>query len=128
MVDALLDTSIMIDLLRGFPEAEQWLQDQTETLGVTFYVWLEVIQGAQNKAKQKQAVALLNSFTLVETVPEDVQWAVVALTRTALTHNTDLVDCLIAATAYRLDIPLYTRNLKHFTPLLNRAAISSYSV
>lgn len=126
MVEALLDTAIMIDLLRGFPDAERWLQDQPQTLGVTLYVWLEVIQGAPNKINQKRAIRLLNSFALVEVTSEDVHWAVAALTRTALTHNTDLVDCLIAATAARLNVPLYTRNLKHFTPLLKEAAIAPY--
>ncbi len=61
MVNSLVDTSIIIDLVRGFPEAHQWLQTITDEVGVTQYVWLEVIQGAQNKAKQQAAVKLLIS-------------------------------------------------------------------
>ena len=41
-----------------------------------------------------------------------------ALIRLKLNYNIDPFDCLIAATSYRLQTPLYTRNLKHFRPLL----------
>lgn len=35
-------------------------------------------------------------------------------------------DCLIAAPAQRLGVPLYTRNLKHFSPLLGDLAVMAY--
>jgi predicted nucleic acid-binding protein len=126
MVTVLLDTSIVIDLLRGYPNSEQWLQSQTEELGVTLYVWLEVLEGANNKANQQRAIALLNQFALVKTLSEDVDWSVQQLIQYNLSHNLDSIDCLIAAPAYRLQIPLYTRNLKHFRPLLGNQAIAPY--
>lgn len=122
MVKGLIDTSIIIDLVRGFPDAQTWLEHRDDVLGTTHYVWLEVIQGAQNKQKQKAAVAILSDFTLVETTSEDVSWAVKNLLITRLAHHVDAFDSLIAATAHRLQVPLYTRNLKHFSPLLNTLA------
>jgi len=36
------------------------------------------------------------------------------------------MDCLIAAAAFRLQVPLHTRNLKHFAPLLGELAQEPY--
>ena len=126
MVNGLVDTAIVIDLIRGFPDAHEWLAQREDKLGVTDYVWLEVIQGAQNKQKQKAAIAILSDFQLVETSSEDTRWAVESLISAKLTHSVDPFDCLIAATSHRLQIPLYTRNLKHFTPLLEELAQQPY--
>ena len=126
MVTGLLDTSIIVDLIRGFPDAYQWLQSIDVELGVTRYVWLEVIQGAPNKQKQTAVIKILSDFALVSTTEADTAWAVEALTRTNLAHNVDALDCLIAAPAHRLQIPLYTRNMKHFGPLLGKLARQPY--
>jgi hypothetical protein len=37
-----------------------------------------------------------------------------------------VIDCLIAAPSHRLNVPLYTMNLKHFTPLLGALAVRPY--
>lgn len=126
MVVGLVDTSIIVDLIRGFPDAHRWLSTITDELGVTYYVWLEIIQGAANKQKQKTAIQLLRDFQLISATADDVEWAVQSLMRVNLTHNVDALDCLIAATSYRLQIPLYTRNLKHFAPLIGQLAQNPY--
>jgi len=126
MVDALVDTSIIVDLIRGFPDALTWLQNYEDELGVTRYIWLEVIQGAPNKQKQKTAITLLSEFDLVKTTQADNAWAVKSLIKIHLSNNVGALDCLIAATSHRLQIPLYTRNLKHFRPLLGNLAQSPY--
>lgn len=84
------------------------------------------LHGASNKKAQRDAASLLNTFELVPTTTSDVNWAVKELTRTTLTHGTDILDALIASTAYHLQTPLYTRNLKHFKPLLDDAAQVPY--
>lgn len=126
MVTSLLDTSIIIDLIRGFPDAHEWLRTNDDTLGITRYVWLEVIQGAFNKQKQTAAITLLSEFQIIALSLEDMEWAVQALIKTRLAYNVDVLDCLIASTAYRLNIPLYTRNLKHFKPLLGELTLNPY--
>ena len=37
------------------------------------------------------------------------------------------MDCLIAAVAVRLDKPLYTFNLKHYSPIPDLAAYAPYT-
>lgn len=48
MVAGLLDTAIVVDLLRAYQPAQQWLAQQ-EQLGVTPVAWLEIIEGARDK-------------------------------------------------------------------------------
>ena len=117
MVTALLDTSIVVDVLRGYPPARTWLSTQTD-LGATRVVWLEVLEGADNGREQRRAIKLLNEFEVVETISSDLDWATEQLIRLWLSHKIDAFDCLIASVNYRLQLPLYTTNIKHFTPLL----------
>jgi predicted nucleic acid-binding protein len=125
MVSALVDTSVMVDLLRGYLPAQSWYLAQSD-LGVSRAVWLEIIEGAQNLHTQRDALKLLRRFELVELTTPDVIWATEQLIVLNLSHNIDVFDCLIAAVSHRLQISLYTRNLKHFTPLLGALAQLPY--
>lgn len=121
MVTALLDTSIVVDLMRKFPPADAWLKEQSG-LGITRMVWLEIVEGALNRVEQQHAIRLLRDFELVEITNADAEWATIQLIAFRLSHDIDAIDCLIAATSHRLNIPLMTHNLKHFTPLLGGLA------
>jgi len=48
MVAGLLDTSILVDLLRTYRPAKLWLSSQVD-LGVSEIVWFELLEGAENK-------------------------------------------------------------------------------
>ena len=48
----LLDTDVMIDILRGYPPAVAWLQGLgTSFLGLPGLVVMELLQGCQDKAE-----------------------------------------------------------------------------
>lgn len=121
----LLDTATIIDFLRGYPPCATWLQRQ-QGLAVTPLVWLEIIEGARDKQAQEKAVALLRRFERVDLVPSDFDWSIQKALALRLSHNVDLVDCLIASVAHRLGLPLYSPNLKHFTPLLGELVVKPY--
>lgn len=125
MVAGLLDSSVLIDILRGYDPAEEWLATQ-EQLGVTQIVWLELLEGAQDKRAQVRALKLLRRFETIKLTPVDMEWAVKQLTRYGLSHNVGAFDCLIASVHPRLNAPLYTRNLKHFMPIIGSMAVSPY--
>ncbi len=125
MVTGLLDTSILVDVLRGYQPAEDWLATQDQ-LGITQIVWLELLEGAQNKMAQKESLKLLRRFELVELLPDDMAWAIKQLTSYGLSHHVGAFDCLIASVHPRLKVPLYTRNLKHFMPLIGNLALTPY--
>jgi len=124
-MQGVIDTNILIDFMRGFTPAQKWLTGQTE-LGVSGIVQMELIAGAPNLVKQKDALTLLKDFTLIEMANQDIIWAIRQLTQFRLSHNIGILDCLIAAPVYRLQIPFYTLNIKHFTPLLGQLVIRPY--
>lgn len=125
MVNALVDTSVVIDLLRGYPPAQAWYLQQVD-LGVSRAVWLEALEGSQNRQEQRHALKLLKRFYTDEITESDSIWATNQLIRLNLSHNIDAFDCLIAASAHRLNVTLYTRNLKHFVPLIGGLAQQPY--
>lgn len=125
MVTGLLDTDILVDLLRLHPPAQTWFAAQNQ-LGVVSIVWIELLQGATNKTAQLKALRLLRALPLVEFEQGDFEWAVQTLLKYHLSHSLMGFDALIAAVSYRLQVPLYTRNLKHFTPVLGNLAQNPY--
>ena len=122
---ALLDTSVIVDLLREYQPAEAWLLSQGE-LGTARVVWIEVLEGATNRREQQQAIKVLRRFETVELLTEDVIWTTQALTNYGLSHGVDGYDCMIAAVSQRLQLPLYTRNMKHFAPMIGSLALRPY--
>lgn len=127
MVDGLLDTSIIIDLLRDHEPALAWSSSSGLRAGLTHFVWLEIIQGAKSNEAQRKATRVLQGFPIVQFTAADVTWALRELTRVVPSHNgIGALDALIAATAFRLQIPLYTGNIKHMQPLLGSLAHKPY--
>lgn len=125
MASGLVDSSVVIDLLRNYAPALAWVRGKTE-LAVTSVIWIEVLEGVENKLQQQGAVKLLKRFQLIELVEADLQLAREYLLQYNLSHNADGYDCMIAAVALRLNLPLYTHNLKHFTPMIGSLAVKPY--
>jgi predicted nucleic acid-binding protein len=117
----------VIDIYRGYPPAVAWLSKNQELrLAITPFVWMETVIGAENKGRQKQLITLLGRFKMVYPVQADIDWTMRQLERFYLSHSVGFVDCLIAAPAHRLSLPLYTRNLKHMLPLLGAGVVQPY--
>jgi len=118
VIDALLDTSIVIDLLRGFPAATNWFQTLgRQRLAITPVVWMETVQGASDKVKRAHAIRFLRQFHIEHPTEDDNRWAMRQLAQFCLSHGIHLEDVMIASVAARLSTPVYTINLKHFAPL-----------
>lgn len=125
MVDCLIDTNIIVDLLRGYTPTQVWIASLNKP-GISHIVYLEVIQGVSDKKAQRSALQLMKSFAFIEIMRTDFDWATQQLIKLGLGYGIDAFDCLIAAPAHRLQLPLYTRNMKHFAPLLGNLAQKPY--
>jgi len=125
MVTAFVDTNILVDVLRGHPTARPWLQKQS-VLGITPIAWMELVEGAENRADQRSIVRLLTQFEIVYLTEADMKWAMEQLIAYELSHGVGMMDCLIASVCHRLQTPLFTHNLKHLTPLLGDLAQKPY--
>ncbi len=112
----LVDTSIVIDVLRGDAAAARILSGALEPgpLHASEIVRLEVLAGMRAH-EESRTRALLDIFTWH---PLDAKVAEIAgeLGREWLPGNRgiDAADLAIAATAIALDAGLLTRNVKHF--------------
>jgi predicted nucleic acid-binding protein len=115
---AILDTSVLIDLLRAFPPATAWFSGLgRHSLAITPVVWMETVQGAVNREKRAQAIRFLGQFRVEHPTADDNRWAMRQTARFHLSHGIQLQDAMIASVVARLAVPLYTANLKHFLPL-----------
>lgn len=127
MVTALLETTVIVDLLRNYPAAETWIRSQLQaSYGITPIIWMEVIGGGPTKIKRIQAARLMQRFEMIDLIPADFHWAIEQQMIYELSHGVGMMDCLIACASQRLQIPLYTHNLKHFTPLIGSLAQKPY--
>lgn len=113
----LLDTDVLIDYLRGQPNAVSYIEDRTETLLVSTITVAELFAGVREGKERTALSAFLSAF---ESVPVDASIA----ERGGLfrrdygrSHNTGLADALIAATAEQVQARFVTLNRKHF-PML----------
>ena len=125
MASGLVDSNVLIDLLRAYPPALTWIASQS-WLGVSYVVYLELLEGTQDRRGEQKALKLINEFELIETMHSDFVWSVEKMLKFHLSHHVSYADCMIAATAYRLQLPLYTQNVKHFQPLLGALATKPY--
>ena len=126
-MDGFLDTAILVDILRGYGPALAWSKTNAHSdLAITTITWMEVMVGVENAQKQRKTAHFLSGFPMEYVTRLDLDWAMKQLATYRLGCGVGILDCLIAAPAYRLQLPLYTRNLKHFTPLLGDLAQQPY--
>lgn len=126
MINGLVDTTSIIHLYRRILPAYKWLATQSMPLGVVSTTWFEVLIGAKNKHQQTACIGILQQFTRCYLTEADQDWAITQFERFQFSHHIGYNDCLIAAVAYRLQIPLYTHNIKHMQPLLGVLAVQPY--
>jgi predicted nucleic acid-binding protein len=106
--NALFDTNILIDHLKGIPEAKEEL-DRYTSRAISVITWMEVLAGAV-PANEVAARTLLSAF-LVLPITEVIAETTVKIRRT---HKLKLPDAIILATAEQTGRVLITRNTRDF--------------
>jgi predicted nucleic acid-binding protein len=125
----LLDSDVLIDLLRRHPPAVGWFDrlHEDEELLVPGYVVMELIQGCRNKAEQDRVQRELVAYGVVWPSAPDCDQALEAFAAYHLSQNAGLLDVLIGQTAVALDLPLHTFNHKHYSFIPGVQTIQPYS-
>jgi predicted nucleic acid-binding protein len=123
MTIGVVDSTVIIHVFRKNPGARAWMDAQPVRLLVTPITWLEVMHGAPGKAGQATCKAILSQFDMEYLTPPDMDWAMQQLERYRLSHGVGINDCLIASVAHRLQVPLYTHNLRDMRVLLNETLV-----
>jgi hypothetical protein len=112
----LLDTDILIDLLRGRGEARAFLgrYEATAEPPVISVVSVSELWAGMRKGEESATGALLAALRKTP-LSEEIALAAGNMLRIyRRSHGTELGDALIASTAVELGATLITRNIKHY--------------
>jgi predicted nucleic acid-binding protein len=112
---ALVDTDVLIDILRGTPAAQVWLTSMpATTFAIPGVVAMELLIGCRNQAELRRVQQFLNAFSVAWTEAVECARAYDLLATHRLTSGLSIPDCLVAAMALARSATLYTFNLRHF--------------
>jgi predicted nucleic acid-binding protein len=117
----LLDTDVLIDFLRGQPQAVQLLEDTDCEFHVSAVSVAELYVGVRDGREREVLDQLMGLLRTIEISTEIAQQAGLWRREYGKSHGTGILDALIAACADALQIPLATLNVKHF-PMLPRVS------
>lgn len=110
----LFDTDVLIDYLRGEPQATAYLEERTETLMVSAVTIAELFAGVREGEERQRLDGFLRIFEIVAVSPQIAERGGLIRRDYKKSHNTGLADALIAATAELARACLVTLNDKHF--------------
>lgn len=114
-IELLLDTDVLVEVLRGRPEAVSWLGSRSvSTVGIPVIAWMELIQGARDQSEREKIVGRFAAHSILHLESGDSRAASAWFVAYWLSHKVGILDCLIAAIAVRVGAPLYTFNTAHF--------------
>ncbi len=114
----LLDTSILVDLLRGNEAARDWIDSlQQDKYFISVVAVAELLAGCANRSEQRKVEQELELYAVLWLTADISEKALGLYRRFHLSHGVGFLDCLIAATAQEHNLVLATLNLKHLAPL-----------
>ena len=114
MRNILVDTDVLINFLRGKGSARDFLASivSESVLYVSVITVAELYRGAPPHEAERTK-ALLNGPTIVD-VTRDIAEKAGSYKHAIKSQRQELIDCLIAATAYATRAILATSNAKHY--------------
>lgn len=115
----LLDTTILVDVLRGRSLPPAFAAKLSDRLAVSAVTVTELFTGLRSQREERLLRDLMSGC---EVYPVDLaiaERAGVFLRHYARSHGLDIPDALIAATAEHHGLKLATLNVKHF-PMFSR--------
>ena len=115
--DGLLDTNILIDELRGIPQARIAI-DACTSPAISIISWIEVMAGT-DASDEAATRAYLSAFPSIPLTPEIAERAAAIRRNSRL----KLPDAIILATSEIEDLLLITRNTKDFPPHFPRIRV-----
>lgn len=110
----LLDTCVLIDVLRGREAAVGFVSGLKSTPAISAITATELIAGAKGKREEEAIDRILATYEVAE-IDLEIAWLAGDYVRDfGKSHGVDPIDALIAATAKTKGLDLATLNVKHF--------------
>jgi len=123
----LLDTDVMIDLLRQYPSAVAWLDSLgAEKIVLPGFVAMELIQGCRDKAEQREVETEFRAYGLAWPSAPECDEALSVFATYHLSHGLGILDALIGQMAVSMNVPLCTFNQKHYAIIPNLKTVQPY--
>lgn len=128
MSSGIIDSSILIDCLRGRSDAIAFLARQSAAgrARTHLLVAAELLAGARDKQEMATIDSFLRAFDIAIPNETDGLAALDLYRQFRLSHGVDWPDCQIAATAERLGVEVLTQNVKHFTAFPGLRVVRAY--
>ena len=111
--NTIIDTSVLVDYLRGLPLAIEFL-DSIKLSHISIITWMEIIQGSRNKRDIKINSFFLSNFKVIKIDKQISNLTMDLMKKYKLKYNLLILDAFIAATAVNQNKKLITRNIKDF--------------
>ncbi len=111
----IFDTDILIWAQRNVGNAVDLLES-ADSRKFSIVSYMEFIQSSKDKKMLAKCKNFLNtfSFEILPITPDISHRAAVFIEQFSLSHNLDITDSLIAATAFEYGLPLATSNYKDY--------------
>ena len=122
-----LDTDVMIDLLRRYQPALDWLDSSgEEEMVLPGFVIMELLQGCRNRGEQQSVERALQPYHIAWPTADTCNGALAIFTRYYLSHGLGIIDALIGQMAVALNAPLGTFNQRHYGAIPDLETVQPY--
>ncbi len=122
-----LDTDILIDVLRGYQPAIIWFTTLQDIPSIPDFVVMELIQNAKNKQQVNQVFKLISPLSIIWLTESDCNQALLDFSQYHLSDGVGLLDALIAHCVISNNETLCTFNVKHYRVIPNLKMIQPYT-
>lgn len=123
----LLDTDIMIDVLRRYPPAVTWLEScGEEIVALPGFVVMELLQGCKNKTEQARLLKGVTRCRVLWPSSERCNEAITLFASHHRSHGIGVLDVLIAQVAIESGLALHTFNAKHYASISSLVTVQPY--
>ena len=123
----LVDTDILIDVLRGHAPAVEWFRSLDELPSVPGFAVMELIQDADDEERIQKALKLVAPLRVLWPSADHCALALADFRRFHLSHGLGLLDALIGACAIERSATLLTFNHKHYRVNPNLSMAEPYA-
>lgn len=122
----LVDSDVLIDFLRGQPDARDFVLSLPRTAAISAITVAELHVGVREGKERATLQGMLDSFRILPPDAEIARRGGLWRRDFGRSHGVGLNDALIAATAETHQLSLATLNLKHYPMLDSKRAFAPY--
>jgi predicted nucleic acid-binding protein len=113
-IKLIVDTDIIIDYLKGVKPARELFKSKDIVIYCSILSKKELLSKVELSDSERKKIMNLISRLKVLKIDNDINQKYMLLINRYGERQSSIVDYLIAATAWAKNLPLLTRNIKHF--------------